>query len=179
MDFDLIYKLKIGKFWWLDVILYFVLALLVSLVVCFFLLMIKASSQEEYLADIKQAITETGTPQQKELENKVLEYQKKIGDFAVLLKSHKIPSYMFDFIEENTLPSVWFFEFKADIGESLLTLTGETESMQRLAQQMAAFKETGNITRIGLLSGKIAEEGKIKFTLGLSFNPILLNYIGE
>ncbi len=175
MDSDFTNKLRTGEFWWLDVILYFVLFLLIALIVSSFLLNIKISSQEDYLLVIEKTISEAGTPQQKELEEKVFYYQDKIDDFAVLLESHKIPSNVFSFMEEFTLPDVWFFNFSFNVNDASIRLNGESKNMLILARQIDAFQESEKITKVNVLSANISERGKIDFSLGISFNSDILN----
>ena len=126
MAFDIIYQLRTKKFWWLDTILYFVLTILIATIIVYFIFDIKISFQEKKLQDLEADIATTGIPQQKELEKKVFEYQKKINDFVILLNSHKTPSNLFSFIEQFTLPNVWFADFNLDTNTPTLKLVGET-----------------------------------------------------
>ncbi len=171
MVFDLIYQLRTKKFWWLDTILYFTLALLVATVICYFIFNIKISFQGERLEELKDAILTTGTPQQKTLETEVFKYQKKINDFSILLAAHKTSSSFFNFIEQSTFPKVWFSEVSLDTNEPKVRLVGESENTQVLARQISFLKESEFIKDIKLLNLSLEEEGKIKFSLVFSLNP--------
>ncbi len=171
MAFDIIYQLRTKKFWWLDTILYFTLTILIATVITYFIFNIKISFQEKKLQDLEKDIATTGIPQQKELERKVFEYQKKINDFSILLADHKIPSNLFNFIEESTLPNVWFSLFGLSTEESQLRLAGEAKDVLTLARQIFVFKESEFIKDVEILNFNLEEEGRIKFDLVLPLNP--------
>jgi len=156
--------------------LFFVLALLISFVLSYFILVMKVSSQEQTLLTLEERIEEMGTERQRELEDRVFDYQERINIFSFLLENHKIPSNMLNLLEGYTLPNVWFEGFNLDSEESTVELKGFSENMKTLAQQMDILEKDGYIEEIELLSAKISEEGGIEFTLGLSFNPQLLIY---
>ncbi len=171
MAFDIIYQLRTKKFWWLDTILYFTLTILIATVITYFIFNVKTSFQEQKIQDLKEDIATTGIPQQKELERKVFEYQKKINDFSILFAAHKIPSNLFRFIEESTLPNVWLSLFILNTKGSQLKLVGEAESVLVLARQIFVFKESEFLKDIELLDFNLEEEGRIKFNLTLFLDP--------
>jgi len=171
MAFDIIYQLRTKKFWWLDTILYFTLTILIATVITYFIFNIKISFQEKKIQDLEGNIATTGIPQQKELERKVFEYQKKINDFSTLLAAHKIPSNLFKLIEESTLPNVWLSLFILNTKGPQLRLTGEAEDVLVLARQISVFKESKFVKDIEFLSLNLEEEGRIKFNLTIFLNP--------
>ncbi len=171
MSFDIIYQLKTKKFWWLDTILYFTLTILIATVIIYFIFYIKIPFQEEKLQDLEKDLATTGLPQQKELERKVFEYQKKINDFSTLLGAHKISSNVFKFIEQSTFPNVWFSSFSLTLKESQVKLAGETEDTLVLARQISFLKEKEFIRDVKLSNFSLGEEGRVGFNLVLSLNP--------
>ncbi len=176
MDFDFIYKLKTGKFWWLDVLLYFVLAFLVSLVLSYFILVLKVNSQEKNILKLEEEIASVGTEKQLEVERFVFEYKGKIEKFSQLIKEHKIPSNMLAFIEYYTIPDVWFHKAKIDSHRSVLELEGHSKDMVFLSKQMDIFEKDRNVKKISLLRSEISPRGGVEFRLGLSFDPKLITY---
>jgi len=171
MDFGIIYQLKIKKFWWLDTIFYFVVALLLATIICFVIFTVKISFQEKRLKDLENNIVNTGTAEQKESEKKVFEYQKKIDNFATILDSHKIPTNILKFFEQITLPNVWFNNFQIGAQTAGVRVSGEAESTTTLSRQILTLEQNEFIKNISDLTSEPTETGRIKFDMNLSINP--------
>jgi len=172
MDFGIIYQLKIKKFWWLDVIFYFTVALLLATIICFAVFALKISFQGKKLAELENKIaTSTGTAQQKEEEKKVFEYQEKIDSFANILALHKIPTNILKFFEATTLPNVWFDSFSLDSRSGEIRLTGETEGAVALSRQIEIFEENKLVKSIANLNSEQTKTGGIRFNLNMAVDP--------
>ncbi len=171
MDFGIIYQLKIKKFWWLDTIFYFVVALLLATIICFVIFTVKISFQEKRLKDLENNIVNTGTAEQKESEKKVFEYQKKIDNFATILASHKIPTNILKFFEQITLPNVWFNNFLIGAQTAGVQVSGEAESTIALSRQILTLEQNEFIKNISDLTSELTETGRIRFNMNLSINP--------
>jgi len=171
MAFDIIYQLRTKKFWWLDTILYFALAILIATVAVYFIFDIKTSLQEKKIQKLKENIATTGIPQQKELEANLFEYQKKIDDFSILLADHKTPSNLLNFIEDSVFPSTWFSLLGLNVQENQIKLSGEAKDTLVLARQVSLLKENEFINNIKLLSFGLGEEGMVIFNLTFSLDP--------
>lgn len=171
MDFGIIYQLKTKKFWWLDTIFYFVVALLLATVICFFIFTIKISFQDKKLKELESGIASVGTAQQKETEKEVFEYQKKINDFAILLAEHKIPTNILKFFEKMTLPNVWFNNFIISAQGARIQISGEAEDLIALSRQLLILEGSKFFKDITELSFEPTETGRMKFNTSLSINP--------
>lgn len=169
MDFGIIYQLKIKKVWWVDVILYFVIALLLAVIICYLIFNIKISFQERQLKKLEEEIAATNTGRQKEIEEEVFGYQRKISDFASLFTAHKSILNFFGLLEELTLPNVWFYNFDIDSKENRINVTGEAESMAVLARQIEILEENEFIDDISTLNFE-AKANQIKFALTILLN---------
>lgn len=171
MNFGIIYQLKIKKFWWLDTIFYFVVALLLATLICFAIFTIKISSQKERLKELEDNMARTGTIEQKKAEEEVFKYQRKIDDFVFLLAGHKIPTKVLKLFEEITLSNVWFNSFSAITQTTETRVAGEAESTIALSRQLSILEKNEFITDITDLSSEITETGKIRFSMNVSFVP--------
>lgn len=171
MDFGIIRQLKIKKFWWLDTILYFVVTLLVATIFCFLIFTVKISVEKKNMAQLDAKIANTGTSQQKQLEEEVFEYQDKIDNFATLLNAHKIPTKIFDAIKGFMLPNVWFNNFAMDAKSSIIQVIGETDDMASLSRQIEIIEGLDFVKDISGLTFDMAESGKINFSFGIILYP--------
>lgn len=171
MDFGIIYQLKNNKYWWLDTILYFVIVLFLSTIFCFLIFTVKISSEKEKLKDFDSKLVNVGTAQQKEMETQVLEYQKKIENFATILNSHKIPTNVLDILKESTLDNVWFNNFSMDAKSSEILVSGETDDIPSLSRQIDILESKEFIKEVSDLRFNLTETNKISFNFGLLLDP--------
>lgn len=179
MDFSIIFQLRNKKFWWLDVIFYFVTSLLIAVVFCYLIFVAKIAMQNKAIKDIDVKFQEVGTQQQKDYEKSVIFYQKKIVDFAGLIKNHQLASAIFGFMEKETLPNVWFNSFALNRKEATVNLSGSADNVDVLSRQTALLEKNEYIKKIGVLNTQANATGGIKFNLNIAldpkiFTPILL-----
>lgn len=173
MAFNIVYQLKTKKFWWTDIVFYFAIIILLFVVIVYSIFSIKIVYQRGKIQSIEENIAKTGTPEQKETERKVFEYQKKINNFSTLFAVHKISSNVFRFIEQSTFSNVWFSSFNLNPEEFQIKLAGETEDVLVLARQISFLEKEEFIKDVKLsgLSLELDEEGGVKFSLVLSLDP--------
>ena len=150
MDFSVIFQLRTKKFWWMDVIFYFVISLLIATVFCYIIFLTKNSFQREDIKKEIAALQTVGTDQQKEYEKEVISYQGKINDFSNLLKNHEFASNVFAFIQTQTMPNVWFSQFNLDEKNNGVQLSGEADDIDALSRQVATFEKNKYVENIAL-----------------------------
>lgn len=179
MDFSIIFQLRTKKFWWLDVIFYFVLSLLAAAVFCYLIFAVKISMQNSQIQELKEAIETVGTEQQLAYEKEVITYQKKINDFADIFKNHGFSSNVFVFMEEQTRPNVWFQNFNMDQKGAKINLSGESDNLDAFSRQVAVFERNEYVDDINLLNSGLGESGRATFNLNLTLNPKIFGYISD
>lgn len=179
MDFSIIYQLRTKKFWWVDVIFYFVLSLLIATIFCYLVFVIKIAMQNKEIKDEVSALETVGTDQQKEYEGEVLLYQKKIADFIVLFRNHEFASNVFGFIEQQTRPNVWFKRFDLDQKAAAVRLSGEADDMEAFSRQVAAFEKNEYVKKLNVLNSDVGESARVDFNLDVILNPKIFAPISE
>ncbi len=179
MDFSIIYQLRAKKFWWMDVIFYFVLSLLIATILCYLVFVIKIAMQNKEIKEQEAALETVGTDQQKEYEGEVLLYQKKIADFIALFRNHEFASKVFGFIEQQTRPNVWFKRFDMDQKAGAVKLSGEADDMEALSRQVAAFEKSEYVKKLDVLNSSLGESARIDFNLELVLDPKIFAPISE
>lgn len=110
---------------------------------------------------------------QKEAE--IIPIKNKITDFGTLINEHKSPFGVFEIIERNTLPTVWFSQLDFNSAEMQVSLSGNTESFETLEQQIAVFKKETMFQSINLSSVAISEESGVDFGIQFIFQPIIFD----
>ena len=151
-------------------------ALLMLLVYTYSLIAIKVYLQSQKIDEINRQMIESGFYQQKTDERMVLDYKKKIDDYNSILGNHKISSNIFDFIEKNTLPKIWFSNFDLSQPANSINLSGEADDMETLGRQIQVFeKKQDFVKKIKVFSSQIEPTGKVRFTLNISLDPAIFN----
>jgi len=172
-----LYQLKNKQPSWINPVFYFACLLLGAVIFCYGIFFFKTYLQQQKIDELAMKIATYGTPEDKMAENKVIEYKKKIDDFALLLAGHKISLKMFNFIEEKTLPDVWFSSISASGTKNEVTLIGQAATGETLSRQMGVFEDSKEyVKNISLLSSQFGEKGSINFTVGMALEPKLFSY---
>jgi len=176
MDFSALYQLKLKKILLVDIIFYFSLSLLTATVFCYLLFIAKIHFQNIKIGELDDKIAEIGTEYQKQYEDEIFDKQKKIKDFSSLMQDHKISSSSFAFLEQITLPNVWFSRFSMSEKSGEISLAGETNTMDSLSQQVSLFEKNEYVKKIVVLDSNMGESGRISFNLKLSLDPKIFKF---
>lgn len=179
MDFSIIFQLRNKKFWWMDVIFYFMISVLVATVLCYFVFLIKNNMQRNEIKDAEAALQTVGTDQQKNYEKEVISYQRKIADFARIFRNHEFASNAFVFLEKETRPNVWFKNFSLAESDARVQVSGEADDMEAFARQVAVFEGNEYVKNLDLLNSTLNSSARTDFNLSLSLNQKIFSYIAE
>jgi len=170
-------QIKSKKFWWTDIVFYFVLSLLLATVISYGIFWEKNNLQRQDIATLNAQLTASGTSQQKEYETSVMDYQKKIADFNSLFKNHEFASSVFSFMQAQTMPDIWFKQFSLDEKNNTVQLSGEADNMDAFSKQIAVFEGNKYVKNLGNLSSSIESSAKISFNLNLVLDQSIFNYV--
>ena len=179
MDFSVIFQLRTKKFWWMDVIFYFVISLLISTILCYLIFLTKNSFQREDIKKEIAALQTVGTNQQKEHEKEVVDYQKKIGDFTGLLNGNEFASNVFVFLQAQTMPNIWFKQFTLDAKNNAVQLSGESDDMDGFSRQVAVFEKNKYVKNIGTLNSSPGDLARVEFNLNLTLDQNIFSYLSS
>jgi len=157
---------------WQNILMYILVILLIFLISIYFILHYFVQKKESSLNDLENQLVAAKTPQE-ELKNEMKAYQRKINDFVVLISKHKRSSQLFTLLEELCHPKVFFSKLDLNVKSNQATLTGSTESLETLEQQILIFKEERNFQDIKLTSVGKGEDEAIEFQLVISANPTI------
>jgi len=158
---------------WQNILFYLSIALLLAFISGYSFLIYQTKKLDLALKDLETTLAKETTPQQISLEKEILDYKKKIEDFAPLITAHRLSSKFFGFFEKITHPKVFFSDLKIDIMGNKAGLSGQTESFQTLGQQILIFQKEELIKNVQLSKVQIGKEGKIEFSLEIFLDPKL------
>lgn len=160
---------------WVNILFYFSLFLLVFCIAVFFILGSSVKKSQKSLTDLNNAFLSAKTSERVSLEKEILKYQKKTEDFSEVAGEHLETSKVFDLIQKDCHPKVWFSQFNLDSKGNQIDLSGETQSFESLGQQLLIFQGEDFIESVNLEKVSISKEGKIGFSLSLSLASRFLN----
>ena len=160
-----------------DVLFYFVCALLVAVVFCYVIFSFKSYLQSQKIAQMDNNISLAAAGQQMVSEKRALDYKKKIDEYSFIIGKHRISSNVFVFIEERTLPDVWFSNFDMSQSDDGIKLLGESENMEALSRQVQAFEKSEDyVSDVNISNLEVQASGKIRFFLSFHLNPKIFSY---
>ena len=159
---------------WQNIIFYFSFGFILLVILSYFVLDIYLDKAEAKLEDLEKEWEETKTEEQIALEDELSAYEKKIESFSTLINQHVFSSRVFEFIEENTHPEVWFSDLTLDPIKKEVDLSGDTENFVTLHQQVQILKANPSVKNLNLSQIAIGKEGRIDFSFNLILDPGLL-----
>lgn len=127
------------------------------------------SKTERSVEALEVQLSQGETPEERELEARVLSYKQKLDDFAQAASKRLYPDNFFPFLEATTHPDVFFTSLSLNPGQASATLTGEASDFLVLAEQVAVLKASEEVDSFTLSSIKPVEEGGIGFSLNIVF----------
>ena len=161
-----------------NTVFYFSCAILIVIIFGYLALEVKVYIQNQGIDEINKRMVGYSLYQQRIDENSIIDYKKKIDDFSLIIKNHKVSSNVFNFIEENTMSNVWFYNFDMSQSTYEIKLSGEAENIETLSDQIQTFENNkDNVKNINVLNSRVDANGKIRFLLSISLNPEIYSYI--
>lgn len=155
---------------WVNILFYLSLFLLAISASAYFIFGNSQKNAENEIIDLRNQLVESKSVEELALET----YQNKINDFISLLDGYVANSSAVSFIETVTHPKAQFTNIAISAKQGKVSISGKTESLQTLGQQLIIFqkdpliKET-KLTGISFLSGG----GEIGFTFELLLDSSL------
>lgn len=160
-------KIRISPFIVIGVVACLILAIILGAVYFYF------DSRNKKLAEQIQEKKELLRPMEQsiiEMEQVIIPIKEKTDSFEILIINHQTPIAIYNFFEENSLPNVWFSDFKFNAEDKEVSITGQTSSFFNLGQQASVFRESPLLKNLDLTSVNIADEGGgINFGMRFTF----------
>src|SRR3989344_364704 len=126
---------------WQDILFYFSIGLFLAAIFSFLALNNSQKQAENSLRDLEQALLQKETASQISLEKEIKTTESQIDSFSQILGSHIYPSKIFDFLPKIAHPKVRFKQISLDAVRSEIVVSGETESITSLQQQIFIFQQ--------------------------------------
>jgi len=161
---------------WQKNLLFFLIFLTVILTGVYFLLASLEKSSEIYVDELEIRLAQGRTAERVALEQKNFDYKKKIEAVTPFLETHVLGSKIFEFLENNTHPRIFFSRINLNIEELKAIFSGKTDSFLTLGQQLSSFNQNSIIESLLLTKASLNKEGGIDFDLEIFFNEAIFKY---
>jgi len=156
----------------INIIFYSALVVFLAFVISYSFFFYAERKIRKEISSVKQGLQRS--PAETALEDKVLGYQKKIVYFSSILDKHKSVINLFNFLERNTHPGVWFSDFQLNVEKNTLQLLGHTGNFEALAQQINILKEQDLVKNLKIKQVSVSKEGEIDFSFLFTFDDQIL-----
>ena len=144
--------------------------LFLSVLVSYFVLQQFVSLRESELVDQKNLLGAEFTSAEKALEERVFGLKVQIENFGKVIETRKNSLNFFTFLEQNTIPKVFFTKLDLNPQTHEAILLGQSVNFFTLEQQMLVLKSNPAIASVILSDVRLGDEGLAEFRLNIQFN---------
>jgi len=176
MAIEIVPKEKIKKITKEGLLFYASLGLLVVALLSFAFLFYYEKKSLDTISELNDSLAQQQTQERKELSKRVFLAKEKIESFSVLINDHRKSSNAFSLLEGNTHPEAYFTNFGLTPDKGAMTLQGETENFETLAQQIMIFREDESVKEINLSGTGMGKEGGVSFFFKILLKLGVLKY---
>lgn len=132
-------------------------------------------ARKETLGEKDQQLAQQKTQEQRDAEQEVLKYQRKVNDFTRLSAEQKTTIPFLEFLEQNVHQQVSLSDGSVDLSTNTMQLAGQAPSFRVVQEQLLVFRSRTDVLRQFEFSDLRAGDGGVAFGLTLVFS----NNFGE
>lgn len=163
-----------------NIFLFIALALLLAAILSYVFLIRLEVKVLSAIEDINENIAKIGDREDREIEKKVFDFEKKFLDLKVLLAGRQKSLGFFDNFGTLVHPQVWFSSLELDVEGKRATANGTTRDFRTLEQQLIFLRGQQDMVSSFELSGlSFGKEDGVGFNLSFSFTPKIFNSSGK
>jgi len=158
------------------------LVILVILILFSGFLYFSNQKNENIKSDLENQISQLQNQENENLENRILFKKNQLDNAKILLKNHKFPSKIFEFIEDNLLKNIEIIKLNVYLSENelMVEMDGAFDEFKDISLQEIHFKNKEEIESFAITGIKKDEKTKkLVFSSILSFENKFLNYKEE
>ena len=155
-----------------NILLFIVAALLIAVILGYAVLIRLEGKAKLAIQDLEGEILKAAAREDRQTEQKVLDYEKRIKSYADLAVKSKKASQFFENFENLAHPQVLFSSFELMADSLQAVVRGKTTSFQTLEQQLIFLRSQKDIIEsVDLTDINLGKEGGADFSLNLTFKP--------
>lgn len=163
-----------------NILLFVAAALLIAVILSYAILIKLEAAAKLTIQDLEGEILKAATREDRQAEQKVLGYEKKIKSYADLSAKSKKVSQFFENFENLIHPQVLFSSLEVTAGSLRAAVKGKTASFQTLEQQLIFLGNQKDIIEsVDLTDINLNKEGGADFSLNLTLKPEIFDAIKQ
>ena len=128
---------------------------------------------EDQVGAMDLKIAELQNNENKDSAQKIKQLQQSLKVVGPLLKEHVLSSPTLQLLQESTLPQVRYANFDLKTDEAVMSVSGEAQSYNVLAKQIAILNGNKMITNVEVGKVALGQTGGVSFQLTIALNPSL------
>lgn len=125
---------------------------------------------DQGIAQLKQQREQLMRQRQVSQENAVLAFGQQLTALKEKLKNRQQFSPVLLFLEENTVPQVFYRSLDFDFEQRSVALQGEAASLEALSKQLEIFRQSDWSERLDLGTLSTTQEGRVQFNLKITIS---------
>ncbi len=126
--------------------------------------------------DLENQLAQEKTSVRQDMEKQVLANQERINDYSQLINAHQFSLKFFKEIENITHPKVWFTDTSLNMKDFKVSLSGRTETLEILGQQIIALEKDQYVKNVNLNKVALNKDGYVEFAIGLVLDPKIFKH---
>ncbi len=109
-----------------------------------------------------------------EQQRNLVSLYSQLTNIQTLLDSHTSTSKIFDLLQRNTQPSIYYLDMTLSVAGKELQLEGSASNYNVLAAQLQIFRQAPEIQKVSLANSAVMADGSVNFAMSLIFKPDLI-----
>jgi hypothetical protein len=133
---------------------------------------------EGQVSQVETSVSSAKSAFQPDTINQLANVSDQISFTEQLLNSHTLVNQIFDVLQNLTVKKIFFtdFDYSTLSGTPIITMDGESQSYNALAEQNLAFEQSGFIQNPTFSNFALATDGNISFKFTGNVDPALISY---
>ena len=156
-----------------ETLFYSLIGLFLLMIFSYFILGYFQKQSLTELQNIEELLTKEKTLAKMSLEKEILNEQKKINDFSLLLDSHPSSTNFFAFLEKTSHPKIRYSQISLNPLDGQAIVSGYSDSFSSLGQQFQILSQEQFVQKADLSKISLEKKGEISFIFNLSLDPNL------
>ncbi|MDP2741602.1 MAG: hypothetical protein Q8O66_02885 [bacterium] len=130
---------------------------------------------EKQISDFNAQINDFSKKIPTEEQNKLVSFYSQIVNLKGILRQHSVSSQLLEWLEKNTVVSVYYNKMDFSLSSGQLNLTGYSKTVDDFSKQLIVFQNDPIVQRIAVNGLTISTNNMWQFNINLFLNNAIVN----
>ncbi len=131
---------------------------------------------DNQLADTEQGMDELASKVTESQQEELLIFYSQLVNLENVLQGRQFSRNIFTFLEQNTLPLVYYAEAKYDAPSGEVSLTGTAATMEAFVEQTSLFQQSSDVARVSVEDVNLSG-GSVTFNVRVALKGTFFKHI--